>query len=102
MSPGVHTMTPSVILKSVVARNALPVLFLFLSSVVCVTGHLRAMRSGWSLTEWLPAILLGAAALSWIGSILRNRKRSAARRWLDQPLTPVEWRTFSNQAVVLD
>lgn len=95
-------MTPTVNLKSVISRNILPVLFLALSSLVCVIGHSRAMLSGWSLTEWLPAILLAAATLSWIGSIVRNRKRSAARRWLDQPLAPVEWRTFSNQAVILD
>ena len=95
-------MAPSVIFKSVVSRNMIPVVFLVLSSLVCVMGHLKEMLAGWSLTEWAPAIFLAAATLSWIAFVLRNWKRSAARRWLDQPLTSVEWRTFSNQTVVLD
>jgi len=95
-------MTPSVVFKSVVSRKILPVAFLVLSSLVGVIVHSRAMLSGWSLTEWLPSIFVTAAMLSWIGFIVRNWKRSAARRWLDQPLSPMEWRTFSNQVVVLD
>ena len=94
-------MTPSVIAKSVVSRN-IPVFFLALSSLVCVIARLRAMLEGGRLTDWLPTIFLVIAMLLWIGSRVRDWRRSAARRWLDQPLTRVEWRTFSNQIVVLD
>jgi|SRR5262249_5564235 len=95
-------MNPSRHVKSLIQRNTLPVLLLAASSLIGVATHWGPMFDSGRLTDWLPAILLGAAALFWIGSILRERKRTAARRWLDQPLTPVEWRTFNNQAVVLD
>ncbi len=95
-------MNQSPFVKSLIPQSSLPVLLLAASTVIGVVSHSRAMWDAGRLIDWLPALLLGAATLCWIRSIVRDRKRSAARRWLDQRLTRIEWRTFSNQTVVLD